>query len=153
MRHRRPLAAVLLACAAVAAGCGDGAEKDNAYVDAVSTAQRSYANRFEQVSERLTVTSTVEQDRATLADMAAATQTFVASLKGIDPPEEVREEHARLTTSAAGYARKVTEARAGLVRDTAADRGKVRSALSSDVENTQEQVVKAIAEINAGLQG
>lgn len=154
MRPSRLLAAVLLAGATLAAGCGGtDADTKNAYVTDVQTAQKLYVTRFEQVRKRLTATSTLAEDRAALGAFATTTQTLVASLKRITPPEEVREEHARLTAAAAGYARQVTRAREGLTSGTVADRAKVRTDLSSSVQGTQEQISKAIAEINAGLQG
>ena len=154
MRSSRPLVAILLAGAAFTAGCG-GTDPDarNAYVAEVQTAQKLYVTRFEQAGKRFTTTSTLDQDRAALDAFARATQTFVTSLKDISPPEEVSDEHARLTAAMVGYAGRVTQARSDLARGSDADRARVRTELSSSVQATQERITKAIAEINAGLQG
>ena len=154
MRPPRPLVAVLLAGAALAAGCGGtDADAKNAYVAEVQTAQKLYVTRFEQVRRRFTATSTLDEDRAALDAFARTTQTFVTSLKDISPPEEVSEEHARLTAAMVGYAGRVTQARSDLARGSDADRARGRTELASSVQATQERITKAIAEINAGLQG
>lgn len=152
MRPRRPLAALLLACAALVTGCGGDAEEENAYVDAVSAAQRSYTNRFEQVRTRLTATSTLAQDRQTLADFGEATARFVAVLKRVERPSSVSGEHARLVGALERYERKVEAAAERLRGGSTEERAKIRTELSSAVTRTQEEVVAAIADINEALQ-
>lgn len=151
MRPQRLIAALLLACAVLAAGCGGGAEEKNAYVDEVQAAQRTFATRFEQVRTRLTATSTLVQDRATLGDFQAITQRFATTLEELQPPEAVRDEHARLVAAIEGYGADVGRARAKLRSGTSVDRSAVRTELSSAVEGTQEQIVKTVGDINAGL--
>ena len=151
MRLRRPTAAVLLACAAVGAGCGGDADSKNAYVDDVQRAQRSFVTRFDQVRERLTATSTLAQDRATLGDFGTATAAFVTALGRVTPPEDVRAEHERLVAAVKEYERQVERAASRLRGGSVQDRAQVRTELSSGVGSTQARIATAIEEINAGL--
>lgn len=148
---RRLLAALLLALAVLASGCGGDAKERNAYVDAVKTAQRTYTARFDRVRKRLTATSTLPQDRATLGSFKTATASFVAALKGVTPPEVVREQHGRLIAAVAGYQRQVERAEERLASGSAEDRAKVRTELSSSVDATQTAIATAINDINTGL--
>lgn len=151
MRLRRPTAAVLLACAAVSAGCGGDAEQKNAYVDEVQRAQRTFVTRFDQVRKRLKATSTLDQDRATLGDFGTATRTFVTALGEAKPPPDVRAQHGRLVAAVKEYQRQVERAASRLRGGSAQDRAQVRTELSSGVGATQGRIATAIDEINAGL--
>jgi hypothetical protein len=150
MWPRRPLAALLLACAALAA-CGGDAEQENAYVDAVGVAQRTYVDRFDQIRTRLTATSTLDQDRQTLADFGEATERFVTTLKRVDRPGRVIDEHEQLVGALQRYERRVEAASKRLAGGSSAERAKVRTELSTSVVKTQEEVVAAIAAINKAL--
>lgn len=154
MRLRRVLALLLTAAAVLAVGCGNGdARAKNAYVDKVQVAQRTFVTRFGLVRRRLTATSDLRQDRATLADFGDATGRFVAALQRIVPPAAVKAQHGRLIAAARAYERDVEVAGRRLGAGTVTERAAVRTQLSSQVETAQETVQKAISEINAGLRG
>jgi len=152
MPSRRPIVALLLAWV-LAAGCGGDAEGKNAYVDDVQAAQRTFVTRFDQVRRRLTATSTLAQDRATLASFAQITGAFDATLARIEPPAGVRSQHRALVAVIARLEQQFERGRVGLQRGSAADRSIVRTQLSSSVDGTQAQVTRAVADINAGLRG
>ena len=151
MPSRRLIAALLLACAALAAGCGGDAEGKNAYVDDVQAAQRTFVARFEQVRRRLTATSTLPEDRATLTSFAQITGRFKATLARIEPPAGVRAQHRALVGVIARLEQQFQRGRVRLQHGSDADRSGVRTQLSSSVDGTQAQVSKAVADINAGL--
>ncbi|MDQ3632870.1 MAG: hypothetical protein M3417_16695 [Actinomycetota bacterium] len=153
MRPRCPTAAVLLACACavLSVGCGGGAEEKNAYVEDVQAAQRTFVTRFEQVRKRLTTTSTLAQDQATLASFETITQRFATALEKVQPPEVVRAEHGRLVAAVAGYGADVGRARSQLRAASTEDRSIVRTQLSSSVAGTQEKIAKAVGDINAAI--
>lgn len=153
MPSRRPIAALLLGCTALATGCGGDAEGKNAYVDDVQAAQRTYVTRFDQVRRRLTATSTLAQDRATLASFAQITGRFDATLARIQPPAGVRTQHRGLVAVIARLKQQFERGSVRLQRGSDADRSVVRTQLSSSVDGTQAQVSKAVADINAGLRG
>ena len=114
-------------------------------------AQRTFIARFEQVRGRLKTTSTLEQDRATLGDFGKATTGFVAALRRVTPPAEVREEHGRFVAAVVAFERRIKDAAKRLGGGSAQDRAGVRTELSSGVERTQAQIAKAVGEINRGL--
>lgn len=144
----------MTAAAVLAAGCGNGdANAKNAYVDQVQAAQRTFVNRFTLVRKRLTATSDLRQDRATLSDFGGATRRFVAALRGIAPPAAVKAQHGRLVAAVRAYETEVDQAGRRLGAGSASERAAVRTQLSSQVEATQEKVQKAISDINAGLRG
>ena len=143
--------ALLLAVAGVAAGCGSDSKQANTYVAAVQDAQRAYVTGFDQALARLTPTSTLPQDRATLADFAGLTGRFSASLRHIKPPKAVTRQHAALVRVVARFGAQLTSARARLARGSAADRAVVRTQLSSSVQSTQSAVAKAVTDINQAL--
>lgn len=151
MRPSRPTLALLGACAALAAGCGSEAEPKNAYVDDVQAAQRAFVTRFDQVRRRLTVTSTLAQDRATLAQFAQITGRFKGTLARIEPPSGVRAQHRDLVAAITRFEQQFESARSRLRGGSDADKAGVRTQLSSSVDGTQAQVSKAIADINTGL--
>lgn len=154
MWPRRTPAALLLAAAALATGgCGGDADARNAYVDAVQEAQRAYVVKFDQVSKRLTPVSTLRQDRATLAAFGSATGSFVTALKGIEPPEAVRDEHGKLTEALVAYGRDVEAAGSRLASGSVADRARVRTDLSTSVAGTATRISGAVGDINARLRG
>lgn len=142
----------MLVLAAVAlAGCGGDVTQENDYVEQVGAAQRAYVDRFEAIRVRLTATSTVEQDRQTLADFSTATERFVAKLKAVTRPGRVADEHAELVGALERYERRIDVASRRLESGSATERAKVRTELSSSVVETQEEVVSAIAAINKAL--
>lgn len=151
MRLRRPLAALLLACATAAAGCGGDAEAKNAYVEDVRAAQQTFVTRFDQVLKRLTARSTLKQDRATLSRFAAVTASLANTLDRVTPPAAVRDEHDRLVAAVVAYRRDVQRAATSLRRGSVEDRARVRTELSSRVESTQAKITAAIGAINTGL--
>ena len=151
MRLPCPTAAVLLACTVLGAGCGGDAEEKNAYVEDVQAAQRTFVTRFEQVRKRLTTTSTLAQDQATLEDFQTITERFATTLEKVQPPNEVRTEHGRLVAVIAGYGADVGRARMRLRTASTEDRTIVRTELSSAVAGTQEKIAKAVGDINAAL--
>lgn len=154
MRLRRALALLLTAAVVPLAGCGSGnADAKNAYVEQVQAAQRSFVNRFTLVRKRLTATSDLRQDRATLIDFGDATQRFVSALRRIKPPSAVKAQHARLIGAVKAYQLEVQQASKRLGTGTTQDRAAVRTQLSSQVQDTQEKIQKAISDINAGLRG
>jgi hypothetical protein len=153
MPSRRPIVALLLLCAALAAGCGGDAEGENAYVEDVQAAQRTFVTRFDQVRRRLAATSTLAQDRATLASFAQITGSFDASLARIEPPAGVRKQHRALVAVIARLEQQFERGRLRLRRGSDTDRSVVRTELSSSVDDTQAQVSEAVADINAGLRG
>ncbi len=151
MTTRWSCAALLLVTAVLATGCGADTKAQNAYVADVQQVQETFVTRFGQALGRLTPTSTLPQDRATLGQFASVTRAFGTSLERIKPPGTVRDQHRALVATVARFRQQFVQAQSALRRGSAADRARVRTQLSSSVADTQTRVTKAIADINAGL--
>ena len=150
---RRLCAAIVVTAAALASGCGDDVTARNAYVSDVQRAQSAFVTRFDQTLARLTATSTVAQDRATLATFTQIAGDFRSTLARVEPPSGVRAQHRALVAAVARFRGRLDRARAGLRRGSGADRSAVRTQLSSSVGDTQAEVSKAIERINVALRG
>ncbi len=150
----RPLALVaLLFLVLIAGGCGDDTEAANDYVEQVSQAQRGFADSFRDVRARLAPTSTLKQDRETLGQFGAAAKRFTDQLGRITPPEAVKAEHERLVAVVGEYRATIEDAASRLDGASPSERAKVRTTLSSSVQDTQESIGAAIGAINNGLRG
>jgi hypothetical protein len=151
MSPRRPGAALLAVVALAAAGCGTDTKAENAYVDDVQRAQTAYVTRFDQSLARLTATSTLAQDRATLGQFAQITDRFGTTLQQLEPPSKVAAEHRALVAAVVAVREQFVRGRARLSGGTSRDRAVVRTQLSSAVDANQARFTKAIAAINAAL--
>ncbi len=148
----RPFALVtLLLLALVAGGCGDDTKAANDYVEQVSQAQRGFAESFSDVRARLAPTSTLKQDRETLGEFSEAATRFAEQLRGITPPEAVQQEHGRLVAVVGEYRGSIDAAAKQLDGASPEERAKVRTALSSTVQDTQDSIGSAVSAINNGL--
>jgi hypothetical protein len=105
------LAVVVLSLLGVA-GCGSGDTKTaNAYVESVNKAQTGFADTFTRIQAQITPTSSVKEDRATLADFETAIDDVVGQLRGVKPPDKVKALHAQLIAAIASYRDEVEKAR------------------------------------------
>lgn len=143
---------LLLACAALAAGCGGNADQKNAYVDEVQAAQRSYVTAVDRVLDGLKPASTPAQDRETLSRFGEDTGRFATMLARVEPPADVAKEHRALTTTVVGLRRSLEQAAGRLPGDGVAARAELRQELSRSVADTQGELTRALSDINAALQ-
>jgi hypothetical protein len=150
----RALAAILLAGALglLVAGCGDGAKEKNAYVEQVNGAQKAFAERFDEIQSTLSTTSTPAEDRRALTAFGQATDKVVRELRGITPPGEVQDLHARLIAAVASYGQELRRAQAQIRTDDATQVKQARTDLSTGVRRVQERIADAVSAINAKLQ-
>jgi tRNA U34 5-carboxymethylaminomethyl modifying enzyme MnmG/GidA len=153
MKYRAAAVLVLLAAALVSTGCGNDAKASNAYVTRVQQAQRTFADSFTNVRQRLAPTSTPAQDRRTLAKFAAAARLFATQLKDIAPPQAVRRQHAHLVAVVARYELAIERAERQLTGATKQERASVSTDLASSVQDTRDDIGTAINAINTGLRG
>jgi hypothetical protein len=90
---------------------GDDTKTANTYVSAVNEAQNEFASSFDQLQSQITPTSSVKEDRATLAKFSQAVDRVVAKLRAAKPPANVKALHKQLITAIAGYRTEVEKAR------------------------------------------
>ncbi|HYF25653.1 MAG TPA: hypothetical protein VD931_07955, partial [Baekduia sp.] len=70
-----------------------------------------FAQTFERLRDRITATSTPQQDRRTLASFRAAVDDAVGDLRAIEPPQEVAALHRRLVGQIGSYGTALERAR------------------------------------------
>jgi hypothetical protein len=153
--RRLALLLALLAAASGAgamAGCGGTDEEADRYVGRVNRAQESFADRFAEIQGRMSTTSTPREDRRALRDFRAATDTIVAQLRAIRPPEEVADLHGELVRAVAGYGREIDRARALLDEGDPKKVIRARTQLSGAVGRVSRRITAVIAAINDRLQ-
>jgi hypothetical protein len=149
----RVLRTTLLCFAAIAAlafaACGNGEQND--YVDQVNEVQQSF---LDQVTEAASTPATnPQQVGEMIAAMQDAFTTAADDLSAIDPPEEVTDLHAQLTSTMADLGDQVAEVGKALQGGNPAAAQQAALQLQSAITTSQEQVTQLIDDINAQLQG
>lgn len=142
---------LLLTMAAVLAGCGGGdTDEKNAYVDQVNAAQQSFATTFEQLSSRITSSSTPTEDRRTLRGFQAAVDKTTRQLEGVTPPDSVKQLHQQLIDEIGSYGDAITAFRSalggGIVQIS-----KAQAALATKTSQTSADINRTIDRINQTL--
>jgi hypothetical protein len=153
MRHVvRPLtllAALVLAVALLAAGCGDTGEK-NDYVDEVNQLQ---TDLVEQVTKATTSANPTTQKQAadyagTIADIfSKAADDFAA----VDPPEDVADLHSQLVDEIRSIAADTKKAEQTLRSGSPQEAQKALTDLQTAASDAQNQLNSLIDEINGDL--
>jgi ribosome-binding protein aMBF1 (putative translation factor) len=152
---RRQLAvlatAALVACAAVAAGCGGSSEAEEDYVAAVNNAQTGLAKRFDRLGNRITATSTPQQDRKTLTDYEVAVRDAVGQLRTVEPPGGLDQLHRQFIGEIADYGTEVRKAREKLGTGRPDDAIAAQQALVTAVGRISSRINDTISAINDKL--
>jgi len=147
--------AVVLILAALLAGCGGGgggaaaARKD--YVKALNRAQSGLTQRFGALQQRVTPTSTPEQDQRTLDAYGRVVDDTVRDLRAVRPPAGFEALHRRFIAQVASYGTALQEARRRLRSDRPQTVLEAQSVLRGAVQRTGEQLNATIKAINDRL--
>lgn len=144
------LVAALLGLGLVACG-GDDVEESNAYVQAVNTAQTSFAQTFDKLQSQITTQSSAKQDSATLGEFEGAIAAVVKDLRAVEPPGAVTTLHEQLISAIEGYGTTIKEARKAFQSDDASKVLAARTQLSTDVASTSTRINQTIDAINRKL--
>ena len=153
MRGPLRLLPAAICAAALAAGCGGGSADENAYVQSVNGIQAQMNSSFLRLQERITPSSTPQQDQATLGGFLRAAGTAVRRLEAVDPPEDVAALHRRLIAQVSRYGTEIDRARAAV---RSRDRRRLLEAqtdLSSKGTEIGRDVQAVINDINEELRG
>jgi hypothetical protein len=152
-RRRAALAPLLLLFAVMLAlaGCGSGdTDKKNAYVDQVNAAQQSFATTFEQLSARITSSSTPSQDRRTLRGFQRAIDRTTKKLEGVTPPDAVKQLHQQLIDEITSYGTAITTFEDALGGDVV-ELSKAQATLATRTSQTSADLSRTIDRINQKL--
>jgi ABC-type glycerol-3-phosphate transport system substrate-binding protein len=142
---------LLLTMAGALAGCGGGdTDKKNAYVDEVNAAQQSFATTFEQLSTRITSSSTPTQDKRTLQGFQKAIDKTTAQLQGVEPPGSVKQLHQQLIDEISSYGAAITKFEDALGGDVV-QLSKAQATLATKTSQTSADINRTIERINQKL--
>jgi hypothetical protein len=142
---------IVVALALVAFGCGADTKAANDYVDAVNKAQTDFAATFDQLSGKITSTSTAAEDRETLDGFKKAIDKVVNDFRAVKAPDKVKELHGRLIAEISAYGKEIDKAKQAFSDDDPRAIVKAQADLVSAVTRVQSQINATIADINKKL--
>ena len=150
MRRLSPVL-VVVALALVTSGCGEDTKAANNYVDAVNKAQNEFAATFDQLSAKITSTSTAQQDRETLDGFKQAIDKVVKDFRAAKAPDKVKDLHGRLIAEISAYGKEIDKAKQAFADDQPQAIVKAQADLVSAVTRVQSQINTTISDINKKL--
>jgi sigma54-dependent transcription regulator len=142
---------IVVALVFAASGCGADTKAANDYVDAVNKAQNDFATKFDELSGRITSTSTAAEDRKTLDGFKKAIDKVVNDFRAVKAPDKVKALHGRLIAEIAAYGREIDKAKAAFADEDPKAIVKAQADLVSAVTRVQAQINATIADINKKL--
>jgi uncharacterized phage infection (PIP) family protein YhgE len=148
---RRLAPVLVLVVALLASGCGSDTKQANDYVDSVNKAQNDFAATFDQLSSKITSTSTAAQDRQTLDGFKQAVDKVVADLKAVKVPSKVQDLHNQLVAEISDYGTEIDKAKAAFSGNDPHAIIKAQTQLVSAVTRVSAQINKTIDAINKKL--
>jgi sigma54-dependent transcription regulator len=142
---------IVVALALVASGCGADTKAANDYVDAVNKAQTDFATKFDELSGKITSTSTAAQDRETLDGFKQAIDKVVTDFRAVKAPDKVKVLHGQLIAELAAYGREIDKAKLAFADEDPKAIVKAQADLVSAVTKVQAQINATISAINTKL--
>ena len=150
MRRLLPVLVVVVG-ALLVSGCGSDTKEANNYVDSVNKAQNDFAATFDKLSEKITSTSTAQQDRETLDGFKQAVDKVVTDLRSVKVPGKVKDLHGRLVAEISDYGKEIDKAKLAFAGDDPQAIIKAQTELVSAVTRVSSQINQTIDAINKKL--
>ena len=150
MRRLSPVL-IVVALALVAPGCGTDTKAANDYVDAVNKAQNGFAAKFDELSGRITSTSTAAEDRQTLDGFKKAIDKVVNDFRAVKAPDKVKALHGKLIAEISDYGNAIDKAKLAFSDEDPQAIVKAQADLVSAVTRVQAHINATIADINTKL--
>jgi sigma54-dependent transcription regulator len=144
-------ALVVVALALAVSGCGADTKAANDYVDAVNKAQNDFATKFDELSGRITSTSTAAEDRKTLDGFKKAIDKVVKDFRAVKAPDKVKALHGKLIAEISSYGKEIDKAKAAFADEDPKAIVKAQADLVSALTRVQAQINTTIGEINKKL--
>jgi hypothetical protein len=149
---------MVLALGALAGVAGCGSDKvdvaqSNRYADAVNQAQTDFARTLDELSAKVTPTSTRAQDDRTLASFQAAVAKVVGRLRSVDVPTRVAPLHKQFIAQIGAYGREIDRVRPAFDSPDPQQILGAQQRLRTAVTNVSGQINRTIDQINARLKG
>lgn len=155
---RRYLTFVLALCALGGAlsGCGGNdvdVKQANRYAHAVNQAQTGFSATLDELSAKVTPTSTRAQDDRTLKAFQGAVTQVVGRLRAVDVPPRVKDLHRQFIDQISAYGKEIDRVRPAF---DDADPQRILAAqqrLRTGVATVSTKINQTIEQINAKLKG
>jgi hypothetical protein len=95
---KSPLFAVAACLAALSllAGCGSSTKSSNDYVNSINKVQTDFANNVQKVGSAPSGSDPAAAAKKTFSDLKTAIDKVIGDLKGIKPPDKVKDLHNQL---------------------------------------------------------
>ena len=136
----------------VAAGCGSDTKTSNNYVDALNKVQTDFANNVQKVgSAPSSGSDPAAAAKKTFADLKTAIDKVISDLKGVTPPDKVKDLHNQLISEMQDFNKQVQAAGDSL---NSSDPQKILAAQSkfaSAASSIGTKISKTISDINTKL--
>jgi sigma54-dependent transcription regulator len=142
---------IVVAVALSASGCGADTKAANDYVDAVNKAQNDFATKFDELSGRITSTSTAAEDRKTLDGFKKAIDKVVNDFRAVKAPDKVKALHGQLIAEISAYGKEIDKAKQAFSNEDPKAIVKAQADLVSAVTRVQAQINTTIGDINKKL--
>jgi sigma54-dependent transcription regulator len=142
---------IVVALAFTASGCGADTKAANDYVDAVNKAQNDFATKFDELSGRITSTSTAAEDRKTLDGFKKAIDKVVNDFRAVKAPDKVKALHGQLIAEISAYGKEIDKAKQAFSNEDPKAIVKAQADLVSAVTRVQAQINTTIGDINKKL--
>ena len=149
------LAAICVAALSLvaAAGCGGDTKESNDYVAAINKVQTDFANSVQKVGTSSSAGSDpAAAAKQTFNDLSAAIDKVIADLKGIEPPDKVKDLHGDLISEMQQFNSQVGKAADSLSSKDPQAILKAQSQFASSASTLGTKISKTISDINKKLQ-
>jgi cation transport regulator ChaB len=137
---------VLTLTGLVLAACGGDTEEKNEYVDALNSAQERYADAASGFG------SDPERYGADIKKLTEATDTLIADIEALDPPDEVQEQHDDIIAALREFNGSVKPVTDELNSDDPAQAATAAQVVATSAARFGSQFDTAVDEINSELQ-
>ena len=156
MRRYLTFLLALSALVGLLSGCGSNdadVKQANRYADAVNKAQTDFAAKLDELSAKVTPTSTRAQDDATLKAFQGAVTDVVGKLRAVAVPPRVVELHKQFIAQISAYGQEIDRVRPAF---DSPDPQKILAAqqrLRTGVATVSTRINQTIEQINTRLKG
>ena len=151
---RAAVALVAALSLVVATGCGGSDTKsNNDYVKQVNQAQTDFLSEVQKVGTSTSSGDAMTKAKQTFTDLSTAIDKFITDLKGVEPPDKVKDLHNKLIAEMTQVRDEVKKAAGSLTSNDLKAIAQAQTTFAASVSSLQTQMTKTIDDINTQLQG
>lgn len=150
---RRAALVLVAALSLLVAGCGGDTESKNDYVDSVNKVQTDFANSVQKSASAVPSGGDAAQAaKDTFATLESAIDKLVGDLRGIEPPDDVKQLHDRLISQMNEFKGDISKAGDALGSNDPQAIAKAQTDFATSAGSLGTEISQTITEINQQLQ-